>query len=92
MHRLPCSKYAEPAESDARAWMRQDYLFIHMAAYGEPDGSCIRGCIHAAGLADAHLPAVRYLEHGGESGVLKAAARIRLIRRAAWQYQEDIGR
>ena len=35
--------------------------------YPTPDGTCLRDYIHVSDLADAHVRALRRLEHGGES-------------------------
>ncbi len=38
--------------------------------YPTPDGTCIRDYIHVADLADAHVRALGYLEHGGATTAL----------------------
>ena len=35
--------------------------------YPTPDGSCIRDYLHVIDIANAHLQALEYLEHGGQS-------------------------
>src|SRR6201995_2432151 len=38
--------------------------------YPTPDGSCIRDFIHVSDLAQAHVAALNYLDHGGHSATL----------------------
>jgi len=38
--------------------------------YPTPDGTCIRDYIHVSDLAAAHLSALEYLEHGGDSATV----------------------
>ena len=42
-------------------------LYIYGTDYPTPDGTCIRDYIHVDDLADAHIKALEYLLHGGES-------------------------
>ncbi len=46
------------------------YLSVFGDDYPTTDGSCIRDYIHVDDLAVAHLDALRYLHHGGESSAL----------------------
>jgi UDP-glucose 4-epimerase len=43
---------------------------VYGTDYPTPDGSCIRDFIHVSDLAQAHLAALSYLEHGGSSVTL----------------------
>ena len=45
-------------------------LSVYGTDYPTPDGTAIRDYIHVDDLADAHVRALRYLEHGGESTAL----------------------
>jgi UDP-glucose 4-epimerase len=56
-----------PIVLDAAAGRRPD-VTIYGQDYPTPDGTCVRDYIHVVDLADAHLAALAYLEHGGESG------------------------
>lgn len=46
---------------------RRPPLKVFGRDYDTPDGTCIRDYIHVDDLADAHLLALEYLWHGGES-------------------------
>jgi UDP-glucose-4-epimerase GalE len=41
--------------------------------YDTPDGSCVRDYIHVSDIADAHMQALEYLLHGGNSCALNLA-------------------
>lgn len=43
-------------------------LEVYGTDHPTPDGTCIRDYIHVLDLANAHLRALAYLEHGGASG------------------------
>ncbi len=45
-------------------------LYIYGTDYPTPDGTCIRDYIHVDDLAGAHLKALEYLLHGGESDTI----------------------
>jgi UDP-glucose-4-epimerase GalE len=45
-------------------------LRIFGSDYPTPDGTCVRDYIHVNDLADAHVRALQYLEHGGDSVAL----------------------
>ncbi len=45
----------------------RDHIAIYGTDYPTPDGTCIRDYIHVVDLADAHVLAMKYLMHGGES-------------------------
>lgn len=48
---------------------KRDYVSIFGTDYDTPDGTCIRDYIHVTDLAKAHIKAVEYLMHGGESDI-----------------------
>jgi UDP-arabinose 4-epimerase len=48
---------------------KRTHLDIYGTDYDTADGTCIRDYIHVADLADAHLLALKYLLHGGQSDV-----------------------
>lgn len=45
---------------------RRDRIRIYGDDYPTPDGTCIRDYIHVEDLAEAHLRALKALEHGGQ--------------------------
>jgi UDP-glucose 4-epimerase len=49
------------------ALRRRSYMSIYGSDYPTPDGTCVRDYVHVADLARAHLAALDYLRHGGES-------------------------
>jgi len=48
---------------------KRERISIFGTDYPTPDGTCIRDYIHVTDLADAHLLALDYLVHGGETDV-----------------------
>lgn len=48
----------------------REYITVFGDDYDTADGTCIRDYIHVTDLAQAHLDALRYLEHGGASTAL----------------------
>ncbi len=48
---------------------RRDHVEIFGTDYDTPDGTCIRDYVHVTDLATAHVLALEYLLHGGESEV-----------------------
>lgn len=48
---------------------QRDKIMIFGDDYNTKDGSCIRDYIHVSDLSDAHLLAVKRLEHGGKSRI-----------------------
>src|SRR3979411_1602918 len=46
---------------------RRSCMSIYGSDYPTPDGTCVRDYVHVADLARAHLAAMDYLRHGGES-------------------------
>ena len=55
-----------PLVLDAASGRRPD-IKVFGTDYPTPDGSCVRDYIHVSDLAEAHLLALNYLEHGGKS-------------------------
>jgi UDP-glucose 4-epimerase len=51
------------------ALKKREFVSIFGKDYNTPDGTCIRDYIHIYDLADAHLKALDYLEHGNKSDV-----------------------
>jgi UDP-glucose 4-epimerase len=51
------------------ALKKREFVSIFGNDYNTPDGTCIRDYIHIYDLADAHLKALDYLEHGNKSDV-----------------------
>lgn len=49
---------------------KRPYLEVFGTDYPTPDGSCIRDYVHVSDIAAAHLSALTYLRHGGESVTL----------------------
>jgi UDP-arabinose 4-epimerase len=49
---------------------RRQQVEIFGADYATPDGTGVRDYVHVADLAEAHVAALRYLLHGGESRAL----------------------
>lgn len=47
---------------------RRNYVEIFGIDYDTLDGTCIRDYIHVTDIANAHIQALRYLEHDGEPG------------------------
>jgi UDP-glucose-4-epimerase GalE len=58
-HLIPCLLQAAEGTRGACPIFGDDYP--------TPDGTCIRDYIHVTDLADAHVKALHYLEHGGAS-------------------------
>ena len=50
-----------------RAVLHRSTLNVFGSDYPTPDGTCIRDYIHVDDLADAHLLALEYLWHGGQT-------------------------
>lgn len=48
---------------------KREFVSIYGNDYDTPDGTCIRDYIHVTDLAKAHILAVEYLMHGGESDI-----------------------
>ena len=48
---------------------KRETISIYGTDYDTPDGTCIRDYIHVTDLAQAHILAVQYLNHGGESDI-----------------------
>lgn len=48
----------------------RDKVSIYGGDYQTKDGTCIRDYIHVNDLADAHIKALEYLNHGGKSDVI----------------------
>jgi len=46
---------------------KREQLYVYGSDYPTPDGTGIRDYIHVTDLASAHLAALDYLKHGGES-------------------------
>jgi UDP-glucose 4-epimerase len=49
---------------------RRDHVNVYGTDYPTPDGTGLRDYIHVEDLATAHLAALEYLRHGGESRIL----------------------
>lgn len=49
---------------------KRDSIKVFGTDYPTADGTCVRDYIHVADLADAHVKALNYLDHGGKSEVL----------------------
>ena len=50
------------------------YLEIYGTDYDTADGTAVRDYLHVTDLADAHLAALRYLDHGGASDAFNLGA------------------
>jgi UDP-glucose 4-epimerase len=48
---------------------KKESISIFGNDYDTPDGTCVRDYIHVTDLAKAHVLALKYLRHGGESSV-----------------------
>ena len=47
----------------------RDHVTVYGRDYPTPDGTCIRDYTHVADIAQAHLQALYYLEHGEKSEI-----------------------
>lgn len=48
---------------------QREFISVFGDDYDTPDGTCIRDYVHVEDLIAAHILALKYLEHGGESNV-----------------------
>ncbi|QED48233.1 UDP-glucose 4-epimerase GalE [Cytobacillus dafuensis] len=55
---------------------KRDSVTIFGDNFSTKDGTCIRDYIHVEDLAEAHLLALNYLQHGGENNVFNLGSKI----------------
>ncbi|HWQ74199.1 MAG TPA: UDP-glucose 4-epimerase GalE [Syntrophomonas sp.] len=55
-----------PVVLQAALWERES-VSVFGSDYDTPDGTCVRDYVHVTDLAEAHILALEYLKHGGDS-------------------------